>query len=301
MASSASTPHSRPKLVATGLYQKDQKEFRYSKKKKKVLKGKRTKQSSTKKKQSPERHLNVGDHLEELRRYILAVLMVVVVLTVIAFIFSRPIHSFLIQPYKQLTDHKLLLANVYGSLEVLFKISIMSGLTIGLPICFSILWKFVTPALNSFTSYIGYVTVIASSFLFWSGLSVAWYYIFPVSLQFLFQDMLLDGVAPQTTVEKYYGFLFLLHIGCGIIFQMPLLIIILGWLGILGISWHKKKWKYIAVSMLFFSAFITPPDPISQLILACLLLGLYGTSVLAVWLIEKIKNRSSDRLNIKYD
>ena len=233
-----------------------------------------------------EAYLSVGDHLESLRRHLITVLVIILALSLIFFGVSRFLHSFLISPYSELTGQKLLLRNVYGGVEVLIKISIMSGITFGLPFCFSIIWRFVTPALSRPTAWRGHFSVAASALLFWLGLATAWLYIFPFALTFLFQDMLLEGVSPQTTVEKYYSFLFLLHIGCGLVFQIPLLTVVLGWLGILSVAWHKKKWKYVAVSTLVFCAFITPPDPLSQLFLSFLLLFLYAVSVFIVFLLE---------------
>ena len=242
------------------------------------------KQASASKK---ERYLSVGDHLEELRWRLITVILTVFIISLAAFFFSPLVHNFLIGPYAALTDQKLLLHNVYGSIEVLIKISITLGLTLSLPICLSILWRFITPALNTKMAWIGHFSVGASALLFWSGLALAWFYIFPLALHFLFQDVLLAGVSPQTTVEKYYSFLFLLHIGCGLAFQLPLLSVVLGALGILSITWHQKNWKYVVVAALLFTALITPPDPLSQLILSALLLCLYAISVFLVWLIVR--------------
>jgi sec-independent protein translocase protein TatC len=90
----------------------------------------------------------------------------------------------------------------------------------------------------------------------------------------------------QTTIEKYYSFLFLIIIGTGLTFQLPLLVILLGALGIVTMEWHKKAWKFIIVLLFLFSAIITPPDPLSMFVLAIPLVALYFSSVGIVWLIE---------------
>ena len=234
-----------------------------------------------------ERYLSVGEHLEELRWRLIAVILTVFGFSLLAFFFSFAIHDFLIRPYAALTEQKLLLHNVYGSIEVLIKISVTLGITLSLPICLSIIWRFISPALSTSLAWIGHLSVAASALLFWGGLALAWFYIFPLALEFLFQDVLLKGISPQTTVEKYYSFLFLLHIGSGIAFQLPLLNLILGALGILPLSWHKKNWKYIVIATLLFTALITPPDPLSQLLLSFLLLCLYALSVFLLWFIVR--------------
>lgn len=264
------------------------KQIKHSKKSQKPLKQK-------------EAYLTIGDHLEELRWRLIFIFAIILILSIVCFIFGKTIHNFLIQPYLELTAHKLLLHNVYGSLEVLLKLSFMLGFTFGLPICLSLLWGFVTPAIKNKHAWWGHCTVAASSLLFWSGLWLAWQYLFPLSLQFLFQSMLLEGVAPQTTVEKYYSFLFLLHIGCGLVFQLPLLIIILGWLNILSMAWHRKNWKYIALITLVLAAVITPPDPLSQLVLAGLMCALYATAVFIVWLIERMRRKQERKYEKEYE
>lgn len=234
-------------------------------------------------------YLSLGDHLEELRWRLISVVFTIIGLSILSFIFSSHIHSFLIEPYLNLSSEKLLLQNVYGSIEVLIKISITLGISLSLPICLSLLWRFVTPALSSRIAWLGHLAMASSACLFWAGMAVAWFYIFPLALKFLFEDTLIRGVSPQTTVEKYYSFLFLLHIGSGLMFQMPLIVIFLGWIGILSVEWHKRKWKFLVLVVLILTAVLTPPDPLSQIILSGLLLFLYICSVFIVWLIEKTK------------
>ena len=235
--------------------------------------------------------MTVGDHLEELRRRIIAIFGVVAVASLIAGIFYADIHRFLVEPYNTLTEERLILANVYGGMEVLVKLSLTVGVTVSLPICIYIVWGFVAPAVERRTAWIGRLSVGVSALLFWTGLLVCWFYIFPLSLQFLFLDLLPEGVAAMTPVEKYYSFLFLIHIGCGLVFQLPLVLVLLGALGILTLQWHKNYWKYITVAIFIFAAIITPPDPLSQIVLGSMLQGLYFISVMLVWVIERLRRR----------
>ncbi len=238
--------------------------------------------------------LTLGEHLEELRSHLIWALIVIIFICSITLGASNFLHNILITPYTKLTQQKLLLQNVYGSLEVLAKIGINMGLILALPICLSILWNFAVPALSRKVAFLGHLCVAVSAILFWIGVLVAWYYLIPLSLGFLFQDFMIDGVSPQTTVEKYYSFLFLLFIGCGLVFQLPMLTIALGFLGILNFNWHKKYWRYIILVTFIFSAIITPPEPISQIILSSMLLILYSIAVSIVWLIEKTSKKKNN-------
>lgn len=240
-----------------------------------------------------ERVMTVGDHLEELRKRLMAILGVVGATAVIALIFSQQLHAFLVGPYKILSDEKLIMQNVYGNFEVMLKVSITTALTATLPISFWILWGFVTPAVSRKAAFLGNLIVGCSALLFWAGAALCWLYIFPLSLEFLFINILLDAVSPQTSVEKYYSFLYLIHIGCGVAFQLPLVLIVLGALGIVTVETHKRIWKFVIPGIFTFAALITPPDYVSQLMVGTLLLVLYAISVLVVWLVERPRRRKA--------
>ncbi len=233
-----------------------------------------------------EKYMTLGDHLEELRRRIFAIFGVWFFISIIIGIFSEDIHKFLVQPFKEIAKQPLLLGTIYGPLEIYFKLSLILGILVSLPISLSILWGFITPALSKKSAIQGYIIVIISSLLFWVGVIFAWKYLFPLSLKMMLEYLLPPETIAQTTIEKYYGFLFLILIGTGVTFQLPLLVILFGYLGILTLEWHKKAWKFILVILFVFSAIITPPDPFSMFVLAIPLISLYFISVGFVWLLE---------------
>jgi sec-independent protein translocase protein TatC len=233
-----------------------------------------------------EKYMTLGDHLEELRRRIFAILGVWLSISIIVGIFSEDIHKFLVQPFKEISKQPLLLGTIYGPLEIYFKLSIILGMIISLPFILSILWGFITPALSKRTAMQGYIIIFISSLLFWIGVFFAWEYLFPLSLKMMLEFFLPSETIAQTTIEKYYGFLFLILIGTGATFELPLLVIFLGYLGILTLEWHKKVWKFIIVIIFVFSAIISPPDPFSMFVLAIPLTILYFLSVGIVWMFE---------------
>jgi len=233
-----------------------------------------------------EKYMTLGDHLEELRRRIFAILGVWLSISIIVGIFSEDIHKFLVQPFKEISKQPLLLGTIYGPLEIYFKLSIILGMIISLPFILSILWGFITPALSKRTAMQGYIIIFISSLLFWVGVFFAWEYLFPLSLKMMLEFFLPSETIAQTTIEKYYGFLFLILIGTGATFELPLLVIFLGYLSILTLEWHKKVWKFIIVIIFVFSAIITPSDPFSMFVLAIPLTILYFLSVGIVWMFE---------------
>ncbi|MCR9144358.1 MAG: twin-arginine translocase subunit TatC [bacterium] len=231
--------------------------------------------------------MSVGDHLEELRVRIFQIIGVVVGLSVCAGFFSGALHDFLVGPYRNLTDENLILQNVYGPMEILIKVSVLAGVIVGFPAIVFILWGFVTPAVSRRTAIYGHLAVAGSALLFWTGIAVCWFYIVPLSLQFFFVGMQMEGVDPVLSVERYYGFLFALHLATGLAFQLPIVLIALGAVGILTVAWHQRTWRFALVIIYVSSAVITPPDPWSMLGVGTLLSLLYVLSICVVWLIER--------------
>lgn len=235
--------------------------------------------------------MSVGDHLEELRKRIIAILLTIAFCSAGVGIFSPKLHAILLGPFHSITGKNLIMSKAYGGLLVLMKLSVLTGTLISLPVLFYIFWGFITPAVTRKTRIIGNMVVSISSLLFWSGVMVCWMYIFPLSLKFLFVDTLLWGTDPIHPIEEYYGFLFMLHVGSGAAFQLPLVLVILGALGIITMDWHARFWKYILIVIFIIAAILTPPDPISQIFLGTLLCLMYIVSVGIVYLIEKARKR----------
>ncbi|MBU44982.1 MAG: twin-arginine translocase subunit TatC [Spirochaetaceae bacterium] len=240
-----------------------------------------------------ERYMSLGDHLEELRKRLLWIIGVVIFASVGFGIFSYDLHSILVQPFKAVSDYPLLLQAVAGPLDVVIRLSLLLGILSTAPIILWILWGFVTPAVSRKVAWIGHMSVLTSGLLFWGGVVFTWFNLFPISLEMFFKVMLmgLENTIPQTTIEKYYSFLFMVHMGAGLIFQVPLLIVALGALGILTVEWHKKYWRFFITAVFILSAIITPPDPLTQSILAGPIIALYAIAVGIVWLLERSRRK----------
>ena len=298
-------------------------EPRKTKKKRPVLQ-KTGKASSKKSKQNPlksddsfshlplpeederDQYMTLGDHLEELRKRIIYVVLVLLISSITVGIFSSEVHHFLTAPFFELdfssdtsTENSiesrplLTLGNFYGPLEVMIRLSISIGFVVSFPIILLIFWGFVTPAVSRKAAIIGRVTVGASSILFWSGMYFCWYYVFPISAQYMLIGILPEGTMPWVPLEKYYSFLLMLHAGSGLLFQFPLLFVILGAIGILPLSWHKRVWKYMIAALFVVAALMTPPDPISQVLFTIPLTALYAVALMLIWIIEKGKRTVS--------
>lgn len=255
-----------------------------------------------------DKYMSIGDHLEELRRRLLWVIAIVLIASAVAGYFIEDIHSFMIEPYSEVAKRvsiergspgadKLILGSVYGPFQIYFQLALTIGGIFTLPIALSLLWGFVTPAVSKKAATVGHISVAASTVLFWGGVVFAWLYLFPFSLNMMLDTFLPSGVMAQTSLEKYYSFLFMIVIGAGLTFQLPMVVVILGALGIAPVAFHARIWKGVVVGVFVFAAFVTPPDPFSMFALACPLLVLYTIAVGIVWFIER--TRRKDSLNLK--
>ncbi|MCB1140042.1 MAG: twin-arginine translocase subunit TatC, partial [Leptospiraceae bacterium] len=205
------------------------------------------------------------------------------------------LHAIFMKPLQSISDYPLIMGKVAGPAVVIIKLSLLLGFLATFPVILYILWGFVTPAVSRRVAWMGNGAVLASGALFWGGVVFTWFFLFPFSIQMFFQFMLmgLENTIPQTTIEEYYNFLFMVHMGAGLIFQIPLLMVALGALGILTMEWHKRYWRFFVVGVFILSALITPPDPITQLILAVPICTLYLISVIIVWFIERTRRKKS--------
>ncbi len=243
-----------------------------------------------------EKFMSVGDHLEEFRKRLLAIIVVVLGSALVAGIFVQEIHAFLIQPYRQLTGRALYLASVYGPMEILIELAITVGITVSLPISIFILWGFITPALSRRGAIIGNISILASSLLFWAGMAFCWNFLLPLTLKFFFITILPEGTEAQITLEKYYSFFFLMHIGAGLSFQFPLVVLLLGALGILPLAWHRRSFRYIIVGIFAFAGIITAdPNPMNQLAMGGVLTVLYTIALAILWVIERARRKRDER------
>ncbi|MBL8018958.1 MAG: twin-arginine translocase subunit TatC [Leptospirales bacterium] len=238
-----------------------------------------------------EKVMSLGDHLEELRKRILISLAIVAVCSIGAGFFVTEIHRYISAPYTAITGLNMTLGSAMDALNTMIILSIAIGLTIGLPLVFFVLFEFITPALERKTAFLSRLSVGFSCILFWSGVAFCWFFIFPISVQMMFKFLLPPNTQALISLDKYYSFFFILHIGTGVTFQIPLIIVVLGGLGVVKFQMHVKSWRFVILGLLFIAMAVTPGDPVSMFIVAGPLLVFYLLAVAIVYLIEKTRSR----------
>ena len=219
--------------------------------------------------------LPVTSHLAELRSRLVKTLIVLAVAFVLCWIFSVPILKFVSRPLKK---HILIFISPTEAFFANLKVAFFSAIIFCFPLIIYEIWSFIAPGLYKKEKKYTLGFVFFSSFLFVLGAFFCFYVILPFGLQFLltFKASTLEA---RISVDKYLHFIVWLLMIFGIVFEMPLLAFFLSKVGILKPEMLSKNRKYGVVVIFFISAVLTPPDVVTQVLLAIPLIFLYELSI----------------------
>ena len=222
------------------------------------------------------------EHLEELRRRILRCFLWIGLGTAVSLHYSHTIVNWLTQP-----AGKLVFLNPTEPLMVHLKAAFFGGLFLSMPLVTWEVWGFVAPALNSGERKPVLFLMPLSAALFLCGSWFGWFIVVPTSLKFLL-SFSSDSLVPMLTVGSYVTFASWLVIGCGLIFQMPMVVAFLARWGILKPSTLLRQWRLAVVAIFIVAAILTPtPDVVNQTLLALPMIVLYIISVGVAFLVRR--------------
>lgn len=227
------------------------------------------------------------DHLEELRWRLLKSLISVLIGSIVTFYFIDLIIEFLIKPTQSLTNPMdLQVLKVQGMFMIKWGIALIGGFVLAIPVLTYQLWKFISPGLYlNERKYVG--PLIFFTYLsFLVGLVFSYTVIIPFSLEF-FTSVGVDQIENNFSINYYFNFVTWLMIGSGLIFELPVLVFILSVIGLLTPAFMSHYRRHSIVIILILSAFITPPDPVSLVLMFIPLWLLYEISIGVSWLVNR--------------
>ncbi|MEC9475170.1 MAG: twin-arginine translocase subunit TatC [Candidatus Neomarinimicrobiota bacterium] len=230
------------------------------------------------------------DHLEELRWRLIKSILSILLGAVVSFYFIDLIIEFLIKPTEGLKNAMdLQVLKVQGMFMIKWGIALLGGVVVSVPVLTYQLWKFIAPGLYiDEKKYI--IPLILFTFLsFLSGLVFAYMIVIPFSLSF-FTSVGLEGIENNFSINYYFNFITWLMLGSGLIFELPVVVFILSIIGLLTPAFMRHYRRYAIVLILVISAFITPPDPVSLVLMSIPLLLLYEISIGVSWLVNRKKH-----------
>ena len=220
-------------------------------------------------------------HLAELRKRLLIIIASLFVMFVLCFGFWEHILDWMIMPLKQALPEgsNVIFTKVGEAFFTALKVSFFAALILDLPIIFWQLWLFVAPGLYEHEKKLVLPFVIAATGMFVLGALFAYYVVFPFGFSYLinFGSQLFTALP---SIGEYVGFFTKLMIGFGIAFELPVITFFLAKLGLVTDESLKSFFKYAIIIIFLVAALLTPPDVLSQLLMAGPLVILYGVSIL---------------------
>lgn len=276
------------------------------------------------------------DHLEELRWRILRSLLAILVGAILCFAFSDSVMQLLTRPYEQavLSLENQRSPGVAAAMQSLvnswlgqareetspvadiveippsrrlqalrpmtyffisLQIAFMGGIVFALPYILLQIWKFVAPGLLQTEKRLAIPIISLSVLCFAIGALIAYLLVLPMGLRF-FLALEPPDMTSQWAADEYIGFVLRLIFGFGIVFEMPVLALFLAKVGVLTADIMRRIRRYAIVAIFIVAAIVTPPDPVSQIMMALPLLLLYELSIWICKVVEKDRRRPADDL-----
>jgi sec-independent protein translocase protein TatC len=227
-------------------------------------------------------------HLIELRDRLLKAVIAWIVLFVCLFPFANDLYSILAQPLLDKLPHggQMIATEVVTPFFVPIKVAMMTAFLGALPVILYQIWAFIAPGLYTHERKLIVPLVFASLILFACGMSFAYFLVFPVVFGFIV-GIAPVGVAVMTDIGKYLDFVITMFLAFGITFEVPIVVIALALTGLVEIEKFKEARPYVIVGAFVIGAIFTPPDVVSQIMLAVPLWLLYEIGVIvAGWMVK---------------
>ena len=229
-------------------------------------------------------------HLEELRKRLVICAISVGIGFVIAYFFAEELFQILILPLKQnmKEGQQLIFTNLPEMFFAYLKTALVTGILASAPIIFYQLYKFVAPGLYKHERSLVVPFVVCSTLLFVGGSLFGYFIVFPFGFRF-FLGFANESIQALPSVKEYFSFAVKLLFAFGLVFELPVVAFFLGRMGVLTPELMRKKQKYAILLTFALGAILTPPDIVTQCMMAGPLIILYEISILVVRMARRKK------------
>ncbi|MDX8386459.1 MAG: twin-arginine translocase subunit TatC [Gallionella sp.] len=234
---------------------------------------------------------NIIAHLLELRTRLLHATVALLLAFICLFPLADVLYALLAQPLlaKLPQGGQMIATDVTTPFFVPLKVAMMAAFLITLPYILYQIWRFVAPGLYANEKRLVVPLIVASTLLFFCGMSFAYFAVFPVVFGFI-TAAAPEGVAVMTDIDKYFSFVLSMFMAFGITFQVPVAVVLLVRMNVVSIEKLREGRPYVLVGAFVVGAIFTPPDVVSQFMLAVPLWMLYEAGiVVASWVSKKHK------------
>ncbi|MFV2029085.1 twin-arginine translocase subunit TatC [Neisseria sp. S1] len=235
------------------------------------------------------------EHLIELRRRLILMVAGILVCFLCLMPFAQKLYTFVAQPLMATLPKgtNMIAIDVITPFFVPVKVALMVAFLISLPNTLYQIWAFVAPALYKNEKRLITPLVVSSVLLFFIGMAFAYYLVFPVVFKFL-AGVTPEGVSMATDINKYLSFVLGMFVAFGATFEVPIVVVLLNRMGVVSVEQLKQARPYVIVGAFVVAAVITPPDVISQILLALPLIILYELGLRFCGFIRPVEKNSEE-------
>lgn len=220
-------------------------------------------------------------HLEELRKRIIICIGAVAVGFLASYFFSEQIFTILVKPLKEELppDSLLIFTGLPEAFLVYLKLAFFAALFLSSPVILWQVWCFIAPGLYDREKKYVYPFVIFSTLFFVAGVSFGYFIVFPLAFKF-FMGYSTELIKPLPSVKEYLSFSCKMLLAFGIVFELPLFVLFLAKIGVVNERMLRSQRKFAILGIFIAAAVLTPPDVVSQILMAFPLIVLYEISIL---------------------
>jgi sec-independent protein translocase protein TatC len=242
--------------------------------------------------------MNTGEsfiaHLVELRTRLLHAVVAVLLVFICLFPWASDLYTLLAQPLlaRLPKGGQMIATDVTTPFFVPLKVAMMAAFLIALPYILYQIWRFVAPGLYAHEKRLVWPLIVASTLLFFCGMAFAYFAVFPVVFGFITASAP-QGVAVMTDIDKYLSFVLTMFMAFGITFQVPVAVVVVVRMGFVTVEKLRESRPYMIVGAFVVGAIFTPPDVVSQFMLAMPLWLLYEAGIVVASWGGKVKAREA--------
>jgi sec-independent protein translocase protein TatC len=244
-----------------------------------------------------EKKIPFTGHLEELRRRLIICFVAVGIGFVLSYGFKEKLFQILTRPLIGVmqTGDKLIFTGLPEAFFTYLKVAFLSGIILAAPIIFYQFWMFVAPGLYNKEKRLMVPIVFLSTLFFVGGSFFGYFIVFPYGFKF-FLGFASETIQPLPSMREYLSFASKLLLAFGVVFELPLIITFLAKLGMVSVSFLKKNRKYALLLFFVGAAILTPPDVVTQVMMALPLMVLYEISIVGAKIFGKKTSENDDNI-----
>ncbi|MDI6688600.1 MAG: twin-arginine translocase subunit TatC [Desulfobacterales bacterium] len=238
-------------------------------------------------------------HLEELRKRLVTCFIAVGIGFVVSYGFKEKLFDILSLPLISVmgADDKLIFTGLPEAFFTYLKVAFLSGFMLAAPVILYQFWMFIAPGLYQKERRFLVPIVFLSSFFFVGGALFGYFIVFPFGFKF-FLGFASETIKPLPSMKEYLSFASKLLLAFGLVFELPLIITFMAKLGMVSVEFLKKNRKYALLLFFVAAAILTPPDVVTQIMMALPLMLLYEISIIGARIFGK-KAKESDNVSSK--